>query len=151
MDNSISIDLNSGNNPMDSLTFYWMAEFSNGVIFQFEDGREHKFQEVLDRINELEFFHLYHKDEMLEKNFIIDLKRGLIKTLDSQEPELIEPKENIRLIYFRRVKMQIGEHDLKEKSRTINYHLGFQYNDKLGNNRRIVLIIDEQGNWILGD
>jgi len=151
MDNSISIDLNSGNNPMDSLTFYWMAEFKNGVIFQFEDGKEHKFQEVKDRINELEFFHLYHKDGMSNINFIVDLKRGLIKTLDSQEPETIELKENIRLIYFRRNIVEIGEHDLKEKSRIIKYHLGFQYNDKFGNNRQIVLIIDKNGNWYLGE
>ena len=86
MDNSISINFSSGNNPMDSLTFYWMAEFNNGVIFQFEDGKEHRFQEVLDRINELEFFHLYHKDGMTNTNFIVDLKKGLIKTLDSEEP-----------------------------------------------------------------
>jgi uncharacterized FlaG/YvyC family protein len=84
-------------------------------------------------------------------NFIVDLKRGLIKTLDSQEPETIELKENIRLIYFRRNIVEIGEHDLKEKSRIIKYHLGFQYNDKFGNNRQIVLIIDKNGNWYLGE
>lgn len=149
MDNSISINLNSGNNPMDSLTFYWMAEFKNGVIFQFENGKEHKFQEVKDRINELEFFHLYHKDEMSNINFIVDLKKGIIKTLDSKEPELIEPKENIRLIYFRRHKIDLNQSG-KEMKHTIEYHLGFQYNDKLGNNRQIVLKIDNEGNWIIG-
>ena len=148
MDNSISINLNSGNNPMDSLTFYWMAEFKDGVIFQFEDGKEHKFQEVKDRMNELEFFHLYHKK--LDLRFIVDLKRGLIKFNDCEEPIVVELKENIRLIYFRRVKIQIGENDLKEKSRVINYHLGLQYL-KDGKNMKIILIIDEKGSWILGD
>ena len=148
MDNSISINLNSGNNPMDSLSFYWMAEFNNGVIFQFENGIEHRFQEVLDSINELEFFHLYHKK--LDLRFIVDLKRGLIKFNDSEEPITVESKENIRLIYFRRNRIEITEKFIK-KSHKIVYHLGFQYNDKLGNNRRVVLKIDEHGNWILGD
>lgn len=150
MDNSISINLNSGNNPMDSLTFYWMAEFKNGVIFQFEDGKEHKFKEVKDCINELEFFHLYHKDGMSNINFIVDLKRGLIKTLDSKEPETIEPKENIRLIYFRRHRVDLNQSG-NEMGHSITYHLGFQYNDKLGNNRQIVLIIDKNGNWVTGE
>jgi hypothetical protein len=148
MDNSISINLNSGNNPMDSLTFYWMAEFKNGVIFQFEDGKEHKFQEVLDRINELEFFHLYHKK--LDLRFIVDLKKGLIKFNDIDEPEIVEGKENIRLIYFRRVSISIGEKDLKEQIKTIEYHLGFQYL-KDGKNMKTILIIDKNGNWIIGD
>jgi hypothetical protein len=60
-------------------------------------------------------------------------------------------KENIRLIFFRRHQVKISERDLKELSHTIEYHLGFQYNDKLGNNRQITLIIDEEGNWVLGD
>jgi len=150
MDNTISINLNSGNNPMNSLTFYWMAEFKNGVIFQFEDGKEHKFQEVKDRINELEFFHLYHKDGMSNINFIVDLKKGFIKTLDSQEPETVEPKENIRLIFFRRHRVDLNNSG-KEIGHSIMYHLGFQYNDKLGNNRQVVLKIDNVGNWIIGD
>jgi uncharacterized FlaG/YvyC family protein len=150
MDNTMNINLNSGNNSMDSLSFYWMAEFNNGVLFQFENGIEHKFQEVLDRINDLEYFHLYHRDGMTNINFIVDLKRGLIKTLDAQEPIKVEEKKNIRLIFFRRHKVEITE-KMMEKSHTIEYHLGFQYNDKLGNNRQIILIIDEEGNWILED
>ena len=148
---SNTIDLNVGdNNSMKSLSFFWMAEFNNGVIFQFEDGKEHRFQEVLDRINELEYFHLYHKDGMTNINFIVDLKKGFIKTLDSKEPTEISEKKNIRLIFFRRHKVEISENCI-EKSHTIEYHLGFQYNDKLGNNRQIVLIIDNEGNWVLGE
>jgi len=146
---SNSIDINLGdNNSMKSLSFYWMAEFSNGVIFQFKDGKEHKFQEVLDRINELEFFHLYHKDGITNINFIVDLKKGFIKTLDSKEPTEVSEKKNIRLIYFRRHKVTLTESG-KEQSHIIEYHLGLQWNNKLGNNQKIILIIDEQGNWIL--
>jgi hypothetical protein len=146
--NPIIDTLIGGNNPMESLNFYWMAEFNNGVIFQFEDGKEHKFQEVLNRMNELEYFHLYHKDGLSNINFIVDLKKGFIKTLDSEEPEQIEKKENIRLIYFRRIRKILNE-QLQEVKCIIHYHLGFQYNDKNGNNRQIVLIIDNEGNWVL--
>jgi hypothetical protein len=38
----------------------------------------------------------------------------------------------------------------KESGHIITYHLGFQYIQN-GNNRQIVLKIDSQGNWILGD
>lgn len=150
MSNSIDINLNSGNNPMNSLSFWWMAEFNNGVIMQFENGIEHKFKEVQERINELEFFHLYHKDGLSYINFIVDLKKGLIKTLDSKEPKEVEEKKNIRLIFFRRHTVELTE-KIIEKSHSIEYHLGFQYNDKFGNNRQIVLIIDNEGNWIIGE
>lgn len=149
---SNAIDINSeSTRSRETLSFHWMAEFSNGILFQFEDNKENKFQEVINRFNDLEFFHLYHKDRTININFIVDLKKGLIKTLDSKEPEVKEEKKNIRLIYFRRNRVEIGEIDLKEKSHTIEYHLGFQYNDKLGNNRQVVLQIDESGNWILGE
>jgi hypothetical protein len=134
------------NNTMESLNFYWMAEFNNGVIFQFENGIEHKFQEVLDRINELEFFHLYHKK--LDLRFIVDLKRGLIKFNDCEEPTAVDCKENIRLIYFRRIR-KILNGQLQEVKCIIHYFLGFQYNDKNENNRQIVLEIDSEGNWVL--
>jgi len=146
MSNTIDLNLESGNNNMDSLSFYWMAEFDNGVIFQFENGKEHRFQEVLDRINELEFFHLYHREKDIR--FIVDLQKGLIKFNDCGEPNIVEKKENIRLIYFRRRKIEIGTQDLKEKSHTIQYHLGFQY-IKDGKNQKIILIIDEVGNFIV--
>ena len=147
MDNTMDINLGD-NNSMKSLSFYWMAEFSNGVIFQFENGIEHKFQEVLDRINELEYFHLYHKDGMSNINFIVDLKKGLIKTLDAEEPKEIEEKQNIRLIYFRRHRVTLTEAG-KEVSHTITYHLGLQWNDNLGSNQKTILKIDEQGNFII--
>jgi hypothetical protein len=146
---SNSIDLNLGdNNSMKSLSFYWMAEFNNGVIFQFDETGEHRFKEVLNRINELEFFHLYHKEKNIR--FIVDLKKGFIKYNNFLELNEIEKKENIRLIYFRRHKVEISEKNI-EKSHSIEYHIGFQYNDKLGNNRQIVLIIDSEGNWSLGE
>lgn len=149
MSNTIDQNLSSGNNSMNSLQFYWMAEFNKDIILQFENGIEHRFQEVRDRINELEYFHLYHKEKKLK--FIVDLKKGFIKFNDCEEPEEIEKKENIRLIFFRRHITAIGEQDLKEKSHSIFYFLGLQWNDKLGNNQKILLQIDSNGNFILSD
>lgn len=148
MSNTIDININSGTNSMDSLSFHWTAEFNNGILFQFENGMEHRFQEVIDRINELEFFHLYHKK--LNIRFIVDLKKGIIKYNNILEPINIEEKKNIRLIYFRRITKEIGCIDLKEKSNKIMYHLGFQYIDKNGYNQKIILEIDEEGNFIIG-
>jgi len=39
----------------------------------------------------------------------------------------------------------------KEVEHITKYHLGFQYNDKNGNNQKIILQIDENGNWVLGE
>jgi hypothetical protein len=125
-----------------------MAEFNNGVLFQFENGIEHKFKEVQDRINDLEFFHLYHKDGMTNINFIVDLKKGLIKTLDAEEPKEIEKKENIRLIFFRRHKVTLTESG-KEVEHIITYHLGFQWLDLNNQNRNIILQINENGDFII--
>jgi len=151
MDNSISINSDNGNNTMNSLSFHWTAIFSDGThIFQFnEDGTENKFQLVKDKFDKLTYFNLTNNKG---KMFSLNLINGLIgyNRLEFPYIEVEEKKENIRLIFFRRHKIEMNESCI-EKSHTITYHLGFQYNDKLGNNRQIVLIIDSEGNWVLGD
>jgi hypothetical protein len=151
MTNSIDINFNSGNNPMNSLSFTWNAILKDGIhIFQFDkDGTEHKFKEVQDKLNDLVYFNLTNNNG---KMFSVNLTNGLIgyNRLEFPYIEIEEEKKNIRLIFFRRHKVEITEKSI-EKSHTITYHLGFQYNDKLGNNQKIILQIDEQGNWILGD
>jgi hypothetical protein len=84
--------------------------------------------------------------------FSINLINGLIgyNRLEFPYIEIEDKKQNIRLIYFRRIKIEIGEKDLKEKSRIITYHLGYQYLQN-GKNRQIILQIDEEGNWVLGE
>jgi hypothetical protein len=149
----MDINLNRDNNPMKSLVFIWIAIFKdNTKIEQFnEDNSENRFQLVKDRFKELTYFNLTDRKGHF---FTIDLVNGRIGYNYLPLPYLeatTEKKENIRLIYFRRHKVEIGEQDLKEKVHIIEYHLGFQYNDKNGNNRQIVLQIDEQGNFILGD
>jgi len=136
---------------MNNLIFIWQAIFLNGdSISQFENGIENKFQLVKDRFNELKYFILKHKKNSIQ--FTVDLENGLISNnfdnIIKQESK--EFKNKLRLIHFRRHKVEIGTEDLKQKKHEIIYFLGFQYNDKLGNNRQIVLQIDEEGNFIIG-
>jgi len=149
--NSI-IENNTGDsNPIPSLCFAWLAIFKDGSeLEQFENGIENKFQLVLDRMNELAFFNLTNKEGKL---FAVNLINGLIgyNKLEFPYIESKEIKENIRLIFFRRHQVTIGTSDLIEKNHTIHYHLGYQYLDKNLNNHKIILIIDESGNWILGE
>ena len=147
MTNPMDINL-GGDNTMSNLSFYWIAEFENDCIFQFENGIEHRFQEVKDQINNLKYFTLQHKEKDL--SFTVDLTLGIITCNKNYQCEEVKEKKNIRLIFFRRHKVEMTEKML-EKLHIIVYHLGFQYNDKLGNNRQIVLQIDEQGNFIIGE
>jgi len=151
MSNSIDINL-EGTHSRESLLFHWYAKFSDGTNleqFNFETGKEIRFQEVKDNFDKLEYFILYNK----EKVFTVDLLNGFIyfnKELKEKQEQL-EKKENIRLIFFRRHKVEIGTVDLKEKKHEIIYHLGYQYLDKNGYNNKIILQIDSEGNWVLGE
>jgi len=149
----MDINLGSGFNKMNSLSFHWTAGFKDGSdVMQFnEDGTENRFQIVKDRFNELNNFYLYNKD--CSKLFIVNLEKGIISLGKIQEihPEILkEEKTNIRLIYFRRIRKQFSE-NMVLLNTIIIYFLGFQYIDKHGNNRQIILQIDEHGNFILGD
>lgn len=148
---SNTIDQNLGeDNSISNLAFIWTAKFRDSediCQFEFETGKENKFKLVQDNFDNLEYFLLWNK----EKVFTVDLINGLIyynKELKEKQQSI--NKQNIRLIFFRRHKIEMTEKVI-EKSHTIEYHLGFQYNDKLGNNRQIILQIDEQGNWYLGE
>lgn len=150
---SNSIDNNfEGNNSMDpSISFIWIAIFKDGTkIEQFENDTEHRFQEVINKFNELAYFNLTDRKGHF---FTVDLINGLIgyNYLALPYIELQEKKESIRLIFFRRHKVAINEQNLKEKSHTITYHLGYQYTNRFGNNQKIVLEIDKDGSFILGD
>jgi len=149
MPNPIDININSGNNSMDSLSFHWNAIFKDGThIFQFDkDGIEHKFKEIQEKFNDLVYFNLTNNNG---KMFSINLTNGLIgyNRLEFPYIETEQKKENIRLIYFRRHRVTLTEAG-KEVSHTITYHLGLQWNDNLGSNQKTILKIDEQGNFII--
>jgi hypothetical protein len=151
MDNSISINL-EGTHSRDSLSFHWTAIFKDSTkINQFdEDGTEHSFKEVKEKFNELAFFNLGNNKE---RTFSIDLLTGIIgcNAIVCSYSNAIEKKENIRLIYFRRNRIEIGTQDLKCKKHDITYFLGVQYLDKFENNQKIILKIDSEGNWVIGE
>jgi len=140
------------NNKILPLSFYWIAELKDGSFIKQFDNTEHRFQEVLDKHAELVWFYLFNKEN--NKKFIIDVINGFIyqdKIIeDFSEKKSINEKQNIRLIYFRTIRNKIGIYDKKLKKQEIHYTIGFQWNDKNGNNEKVLLEIDEIGNIIIG-
>jgi len=136
------------NNSIQNLTFLWIAEFEDDCIFQIENGVEHRFAEVKDRFNELKYFTLQHKEK--EISFTVDLINGLIIYNNYKNTEIVEKKDNVRLIYFRRNKITMTESG-DQQSHQIWYFLGFQYLDNLGNNQKIILRIDSEGSFVIGE
>jgi membrane carboxypeptidase/penicillin-binding protein PbpC len=143
MENNLEIK-----NSVSNLSFLWIAEFSDDCIFQIENGIEHRFAEVKDRFNELKYFTLQHKEK--EISFTVDLVNGLIIYNNYKNIEVVEKKENVRLIYFRRNRITMTESG-QEQSHQIWYFLGFQWLNSKKENRQTVLKIDENGNWVLGE
>ena len=146
MDNSMDIKINSGNNPIDSLSFLWISEFEEDCIFQIENGIEHRFQEVKDRFNELKYFTLQHKEK--EISFTVDLINGLIIYNNYKNTEIVEKKENIRLIYFRRNRITMTESGVETKH-DITFFLGLQWTTIDNENRNIILQINQNGDFII--
>jgi hypothetical protein len=138
------------NNSISNLIYYWKAYFKDGSsISQFENELENRFKLVKEQFNDLIFFELYNKNNQ-EDRFIVDLERGFIfKNKITNYPESKETKNNIRLIFFRRHTVNIGTVDLQEKSHNIIYFLGLQYNTEEGNNRKIILQINEDGSFVI--
>lgn len=140
--NDIGID-----NSMSILTFYWIAYFKDGSILkQFDNGKENKFKDVLDKKNQLIKFSLVKNDS--SQLFEVDLVKGKIIynkcELESENKE----KNNIRLIYFRRNIINF-DYNFDELNRNIIYFLGFQYLDKNNKNCKVFLKIDKNGNFII--
>lgn len=133
---------------MEKLNFKWGAVFNdNTLIQQFDQsGTEHKFQEVLDAQDRLVSFFI--KSD-LHHCIGIDLINGIIYVNSASNPiqELYTPKQDIRLIYFRRHVVTMGA---SEKQDRVTHCIGFQYRDVQGNNRKILAQIDEYGNVAFG-
>ena len=139
------MDLNMNNN---SFSFTWKAFFSDSSILeQFENGIENKFQLVKDKFDKLIRFSLVNKD--YSQCFTVDLQNGLIIYNNYKNIE-DNKKENCRLIFFRRHRVEFGS-NLQELGHNIIYFLGFQYNTEDKQNKKIILQIDSVGNFIIGD
>ena len=137
---------------MAKLQFVWEAKFKdNSVIKQFENGTEHLFKEVKDRFNDLVLFSFKHISKPLVVS--VDLQKGLLFLNNAQTPyeDLIKEKIDIRLIVFRRHKVTTEFNTLKEVEHKLNYFIGYQYVNKHGNNRKVILQLDSEGNIIIGD
>ena len=135
---------------MNKLEFTWNAILKDGThIHQFnKDGIETRFKLVKDNFDNLVYFNLTnHKGKL----FTVDLVNGLIgyNYLPLSYIESKQGKKNIRLIFFRRNTIKIGMNDLKTKSHIITYHLGFQWLNSNNENRRIILEINSEGNFII--
>jgi len=139
------MDLNMNNN---SFSFTWKAFFSDSSILeQFENGIENKFQLVKDKFDKLIRFSLVNKD--YSQCFTVDLQNGLIIYNNYKNIE-DNKKENCRLIFFRRHRVEFGS-NLQELGHNIIYFLGFQYNTEDNQNKKIILQIDSVGNFIIGN
>ena len=132
------------------LEFTWNAILKDGSqIHQFnKDGIETRFKLVKDNFDNLAYFNLTNNKGKL---FTIDLLNGSIGYNSSVLPyvESKENKKNIRLIFFSRHTVKIGMNDLKTKSHTIIYHLGYQWLNSNNENRKIILEINSEGNFII--
>ena len=150
MPNSIDKNNLGVNNSIFDLNFLWTAIFRDGSkINQIDsDGTENRFQEVKDRFEDLAFFNLSNDKDKL---FTVNLLEGIIGYNDLVMPYRKSEikKNNIRLIYFRRVYKTFGLKDLKQKEIRIVYFLGYQYNYENNNNRKVILQIDNEGNFII--
>jgi hypothetical protein len=147
MDNSMSNNNIEVNNSISNLSFLWISYFLDGsIIEQLKDGVESRFQLVKNNFDKLIRFSLVNRD--YSKCFTVDLQKGFIIYNNFTEFNNLEEKSNIRLIYFRRNTITMTESGEK-KSHTIIYHVGLQWNDTLGNNRKIILKIDSAGNFIV--
>lgn len=131
--------------------YKWHAVLQDGTQIDQVDqhGFEHMFQEVRDRFNQLVLFFITDTNGI---KLTVNLSKGILIIGNTQPrvEELKEIKVNIRLIYFRRnkVTLSIGN-DIQ--NHTVVQCVGFQYIDKLGNNRKIMAQIDEAGNILIGE
>jgi hypothetical protein len=138
------------NNSMEiPYSFIWTAIFedeSKLTQYDFITGKETLFKDVLFNLKNLKKFILWNTNQA----FIVDIEKGII-SLNTNPDNLIEVKNrfNKRLIFFRRHIVKLTE-NLNEKFHDIEYHLGLQYNDEHNNNHKIILIIDKNGNWVIG-
>jgi hypothetical protein len=147
-DNSISKQIEVSNS-IETLSFFWtVCDLNDNLFHQYKNNIEIRFNLEWFKSNTLKYFLLYSKDK--KHFFIIDLIKGTISYNNAEEiNENQEIKNNIRLICFRRNRVEIGTLDLKEKKHTIIYHIGYQYNSEDGTNHKIVLEISQNGSFVI--
>lgn len=135
------------------LNIVWSAQFKDGtIIHQFDDHnqtQEHRFKEVLDRQEDLSVFTL--SNVKTNRLYRLNLETGLVHIISSNsfvhnpEPDL-KHKNNVRLIYFRRMQQKVKFDGKKISSNDPvlkAYFLGYQWNDAEGKNHKFLLQIHD--------
>lgn len=147
--NTIIKNNNQESNNSMKLSFSWLAIFKDNLeIAQFnEDGTENRFKLIQDNFSNLKEFFLFNSD--LSKIFKVNLEKGNITLGKNISDDSEELKNNIRLVFFRRHLVEMSQNG-KTQSHQIFYYLGYQYQDLNGQNRKIILKIDEYGNMYVG-
>lgn len=146
------MDINlGGDNSISNLSFYWRAILKDGKKINQIEGK--LFKEVRDNFSNLAYFILYHKEKDIK--FTVDIAQGLIyfgspKILESDN-RLIKKRENVRIIHKRIQREFVSTQNFQTIEMKVNYLLGLQYNDEEGKNRKILMQIDENGDFIIGD
>lgn len=141
---------------------FWYAHFNDGsYLCQYKpDGEEVKFQEVLDKKDDLAYFELRHKNHPV--GYIVDLKNGCLyygqRVLgDPSKYDVIEPRQDMlresnyqyRLIYFREVERTFGTTLTEIGTPKIVYFIGFQYTDENGKNHKRMMRIHPDGKFCI--
>ena len=115
---------------MNEVELKWKAHFNNAHTLEQYDikGKEHLFQEVLDRQDDLEIFELVGDGKVYQ----VDLRTGkfFIKGVEFfpiTEKEFQKPLRDVkyRLIYYKRKKATITLTDVKNPE-VLHYLLGWQ-------------------------
>ena len=105
------------------LGYYWRAEFSMGIIDQFEGDKEILFKEVLYNIKDLEKFSVVSFDD--DESYTADL---IGKKIITPKKTYKIKGTNPKLIYFRRnsVRMSLGTGEMLDPM--VVHHLGIKTN-----------------------
>ena len=145
--------------------YIWRASFKDGsVLNQFNseervDLNENKYQQVLDRQQDLKTLSIIHVDTKL--TFIIDLEHGLISLthLDVPPIELNEDEQHkkeydYRPIFFRKRSVDINldlsiEENNKQKIKILWYTFGFQYLDENNKNHKRLVKLFNDGRFVI--
>lgn len=135
---------------MNTLSFAWRAVLKDGsVIKQFEGEQENPFKLIQDNASKLRYFYLENTGKGIV--FCVDMIDGVFSNgITATYPVEILKKDNLRLIYFRRNRKEFDS-GMKELSHTTWYFLGYQYQDKDGQNHQFQVCIDSDGNFMVGE
>jgi hypothetical protein len=137
------------------LEYTWIATFTDNTSIKQFDGKdqtqEHRFQEVLDRHEDLLYFSLQHF-QYPQVIFTVNLKDGCIHfgnpLINAREDALRKELLKYRLIYFREVERHFGSDLTEIGTPSIVYFLGFQYQDSNKKNHKRIMKL-QNGFWTI--